>query len=60
MPTYDYKCEANGHPYTETRAMTEDQKQTTCTETDCASPLKRIFDSPPVTFNGVGFNARRG
>lgn len=59
MPTYDYKCDA-GHGYTEIRAMSEDQKQTVCPEADCALALKRIFDSPPVTFNGAGFNARRG
>lgn len=59
MPTYEYKCE-NGHQYTETRLMSENQKQIVCPEKGCHTLLHRVFDSPPVTFKGAGFNARRG
>lgn len=58
MPTYSYKCE-NGHDYQEVRAMTEDQKQTTCPEVDCGATLKRIYESAPVQFKGSGWAGRR-
>lgn len=60
MPTYDYKCEANGHPYREVRPMSEDQQRTTCPKPDCGSPLKRVFESSPVLFKGRGFYSTGG
>ena len=53
MPVYDYRCKDNLHSYTESRSITEDQKNDECPE--CGSELKRVFDAPGIQFNGSGF-----
>lgn len=60
MPTYEYECEANGHPYDETRGMSDPQQRTICPKPDCGSPLKRKWNTPPITFKGRGFYANGG
>jgi putative FmdB family regulatory protein len=57
MPTYEYICEKR-HIYTEERSIAEDQKQIECPK--CKTPLKRIYNSPTIIFNGTGFNKSRG
>lgn len=58
MAQYDYKC-LEGHLYTETRKMTEDQLRTDCPE--CGAALKRIFSNPaPIIFKGKGFYSTGG
>lgn len=54
MPAYDYTCQ-NGHVYTETRSMSEDQIVTVCPVDGCGLPLNRIWEASPVIFNGKGF-----
>ena len=60
MPTYLYVCEANNHPYEETRGMTEEPRRSTCVKPDCGSKLIRKFTAPAIEFKGTGFNASRG
>jgi putative FmdB family regulatory protein len=54
MPTYEYKCD-NGHPYSEVRSISEDDKVSTCKEPECELQLKRVFTAPPISFKGGGF-----
>ena len=61
MPTYEYKCSENPeHKFKEIRGMTEEASRSTCAEEGCEGRLIRIFGTPPITFNGGGFNAKRG
>lgn len=60
MPTYEYVCKGNGHPYTEIRSMSEQQQRTICAKPDCGSILIRKFGTPPITFKGGGFSSQRG
>ena len=60
MPTYEYVCKDHGHPYEETRGMSEKPRRTICVKPDCGSKLVRKFSTPPITFKGGGFNATRG
>lgn len=55
MPVYEYVCE-EGHTYSETRGITEDQVRSTCAEEGCDAKLKRVFSAPPITFKGTGFS----
>jgi predicted nucleic acid-binding Zn ribbon protein len=61
MPTYEYKCsEKPEHRFTEKREMSEEVSRSGCAEKGCNGKLLRIFGTPPITFNGTGFNAKRG
>lgn len=61
MPTYEYKCSNNEeHKYKEIRGMKENPSRSTCAEEGCNGSLIRIFGTPPITFNGTGFSAKRG
>ncbi len=53
MPTYSYACEI-GHPYIETRGISDPQQRTTCPKPDCAKKLKRKFENTAVVFKGKG------
>lgn len=59
MPTYSYKCE-DGHDYTEVRAMSEEQRQTTCPESNCGKQLKRVYDPSSIQFKGSGWGGKGG
>ena len=59
MPTYVYTCEV-GHVYKEVRKMSEPQQRTTCPKPDCATTLKRKFDTSPIMFKGKGFYSTGG
>jgi predicted nucleic acid-binding Zn ribbon protein len=61
MPTYEFKCSLDpAHTYKEIRGMTEPQVATTCVEEGCDGKLIRVFGTPPITFKGTGFSAKRG
>jgi putative FmdB family regulatory protein len=61
MPTYEYKCSQNTeHKFSEIRGMTEEPTRSTCAEKGCDGKLLRVFGTPPITFNGTGFSAKRG
>lgn len=61
MPTYEYKCSENDdHKFKEIRGMTEEASRSTCAEEGCKGTLIRIFGTPPITFKGTGFSAKRG
>jgi putative FmdB family regulatory protein len=55
MPTYEYECIDNQHPYTEVRSITEDQQRTVCVKPDCGSTLRRVFSPTATIFKGAGF-----
>ena len=55
MPTYEYECEENQHPYSETRSIHEDQQRTICPKPDCGSLLKRVYSPAATAFKGDGF-----
>jgi putative FmdB family regulatory protein len=59
MAQYDYKC-SDGHLYTETRGMTEEQRQKDCPE--CGKELRRVYagSSPAIQFKGSGFYSSGG
>jgi putative FmdB family regulatory protein len=61
MPTYEYKCSENSeHTYKEIRGMSEEATRSTCVKPDCPGRLIRVFGTPPITFKGTGFSAKRG
>ena len=53
MPLYEYKCETNGHRYTEDRPMNALQSLKTCPK--CGAEMLRIYESPGIQFKGSGF-----
>jgi putative FmdB family regulatory protein len=55
MPTYEYKC-SNGHVYSEVRSISAEDTVSTCKEEDCGLELKRVFNPPPIKFNGTGYS----
>lgn len=57
MPTYEYKCQDNQHPFTEIRGINDKQQQETCPE--CGSSLMRVFSAPPIQFKGSGYASSR-
>jgi predicted nucleic acid-binding Zn ribbon protein len=61
MPTYEYKCDLNSeHKFVEIRGITESVSQSTCAEEGCEGRLLRIFNAPPITFKGPGFQRMNG
>jgi putative FmdB family regulatory protein len=60
MATYEYKCENNGHTYTEVRHMSEEQKRTICVKPDCGSKLVRVYSAAAAIFKGKGFYSTGG
>lgn len=53
MPTYEYSCiECKTRSFV-TRGINEDAADSLCES--CGIPLKRIYSSVGVTFNGSGF-----
>lgn len=52
MPTLDYEC-ADGHTYSEYRAMDDNDRATKCPI--CDKPLTRAYGVGAVTFKGNGF-----
>jgi putative FmdB family regulatory protein len=61
VPTYEYKCsEKPEHRFTEKREMSQGVSRSTCVEPDCSGRLLRVFGTPSITFNGGGFNSKRG
>jgi predicted nucleic acid-binding Zn ribbon protein len=61
MPTYEFKCSENPeHKYQEIRGINDPQVATTCAEEGCEGRLIRVFGTPPITFKGTGFSAKRG
>lgn len=55
MPTYEYKCE-EGHVVTVTRKIDEAESFPVCGI--CTEPMKRVFNAPPVVFNGSGWGGK--
>lgn len=58
MPTYEYRCD-NGHEYSETRSITQNQIKTICTE--CGLVFKQNYNAPLIQLKGTGFyrNSRK-
>lgn len=52
MPTYGYRCEANGHQFEVFQSMTDDPLSK-CQI--CGSPVRRIFYPVGIVFKGPGF-----
>jgi predicted nucleic acid-binding Zn ribbon protein len=40
--------------------MADSQQRTVCPETDCGSPLIRLYDPAPISFKGKGFYSSGG
>ena len=59
MPTYSYVCQI-GHPYTETRGISDPQQRNICPKPGCAKELKRKFENTAVIFKGKGFYSNGG
>lgn len=58
--TYDYKCSENPeHTYSESRSMTEEQKQLICVVDGCEGRLVRVFSAPKINFKGGGFGTNK-
>ncbi len=52
MPTYSYRCTECGTAFDAQQAFTDDSL-TECPS--CGGPLRKLFGSVGVTFNGSGF-----
>ncbi len=52
MPTYSYRCTSCANAFDIQQAFSDDSL-TTCSE--CGKPLRKVFDSIGVTFQGSGF-----
>ncbi|QIM19234.1 FmdB family transcriptional regulator [Leucobacter coleopterorum] len=52
MPTYAYRCAKCDHAFDIYQSFTDDAL-TVCSE--CGGPLRKVFGSLGVTFNGSGF-----
>lgn len=53
MATYEYICKADGHTVKIIRGMTEKEILPYCDK--CNEPMNRVFNAPPIKFNGTGF-----
>ena len=58
MATYKYECPGDGELVMVTRGMTEPEGEYFC-ET-CGAQMRRVFNAPPVKFNGTGFYSTGG
>jgi hypothetical protein len=58
MASYEYKCDADSSVITITRGMTEDEIVPYCDT--CNEPMSRLYNAPPVKFNGGGFYSTGG
>src|SRR5476651_122700 len=52
MPTYSYRCTECGEAFDIQQAFTDDSL-TVCP--NCGGPLRKLFNTVGVTFNGSGF-----
>lgn len=52
MPTYSYRCTSCSNAFDIHQAFSDDSLST-CSE--CGKPLRKVFDSIGVTFQGSGF-----
>ncbi len=52
MPTYSYRCTECGEAFDIQQAFT-DESLTVCP--NCGGPLRKLFNTVGVTFNGSGF-----
>ena len=52
MPTYSYRCTECGEAFDIQQAFTDDTL-TVCP--NCGGPLRKLFNTVGVTFNGSGF-----
>lgn len=53
MPMYDYYCKTCPRRVTESRGITDDAPNPTCTK--CNTLMTRIYAAPAVTFSGDGW-----
>jgi len=54
-PIYEYICKACNKEYSETRGITEPQRQVDCPDENCKATLYRKFGNMAVSFKGDGF-----
>lgn len=53
MPTYEYKCPDCSNTITITRSIEAEENKPICSS--CAKEMVRIFDAPPIRFEGKGW-----
>lgn len=53
MPAYEYSCSECNNTTTIYRGISEDEPQYICNT--CNIPIKRVYSSIGVSFNGAGF-----
>ena len=58
MATYEYKCDKDTTVVSISRGMTEDEIIPYCDF--CNEPMVRLYNAPPVKFNGSGFYSTGG
>lgn len=61
MASYEYICKTHVESWkkkTIVRGMTEDEVIPNCD--DCDEPMSRVYNVPPVKFNGTGFYSTGG
>ena len=58
MATYEYECPGEGEKIIIHRPMADDEPDYFCEK--CGDKLKRIYEAPPVKFNGTGFYSTGG
>ena len=58
VASYDYKCDNDSTVITVSRGMTEPEIVPYCDE--CNEPMVRLYNAPPVKFNGSGFYSTGG
>lgn len=58
MPTYQYACKDCDSLQDLKRTISERDDEALCEH--CSLPMKRIFNSPTITFNGPGFYSTGG
>jgi putative FmdB family regulatory protein len=59
MATYEYICES-GHENLIERPMSEPEGNPTCSAPECSRVLKRVFNTPSISFKGRGFYSTGG
>ena len=50
---YEYKCNQCNTNLEIERSITEEERAPICTH--CYGTMSRVWNAPPITFNGVGF-----
>ena len=58
VASYEYKCEKDSSTQTIQRGMTDDEIIPLCDA--CNAPMNRVYNAPPVKFNGSGFYSTGG